>query len=77
MFTPDLEEHVMTAVDARARLQRLEVERLAAVDAGLTENATYMDALMHAIEASRTQYVGLAVTELATFRAELHGRQEG
>jgi hypothetical protein len=29
------------------------------------------------VEAARTAYVGLAITEIATFRGELFGRQVG
>ena len=52
----------MTATDARIQLQRLEAERLDAVEAGLGENALY---------------IGLAVTEIATLRAQLGGPQVG
>jgi hypothetical protein len=60
-----------TALDARNELQRLQAERLDAVEAGLGENALYMNDLDNDIEASRALYVGLAVTEIATLRAQL------
>jgi hypothetical protein len=60
-----------TALDARTKLQRLQAERLDAVEAGLGENALYMNDLEQDIEASRAIYVGLAVTEIATLRAAL------
>ncbi len=66
-----------TAHDARARLRRLAAERRDALDAGLGHNATYMRHLSADIAASRESFVGLAVTEIATFRAELSGRLEG
>ncbi len=66
-----------TAHDARARLRRLAAERRDALDAGLGDNATYMRDLSADIAASRESFVGLAVTEIATFRAELSGRLEG
>ena len=67
----------MTATDARQQLQRLQVERLDAVDAGLGANELYMSDLESDIVASRTAYVALAVTEIATLRAQLSGPQLG
>jgi hypothetical protein len=67
------QEHVMTASDARLELQRLQAERLDAAEAGLGDNAIYMAELETDIEASRVAYVALAVTEIATLRAELSG----
>jgi hypothetical protein len=66
-----------TALDARTKLQQLQAERLDAVEAGLAENALYMNDLENDIEASRAAYVGLAVTEIATLRAQLGGPQVG
>jgi hypothetical protein len=68
---------IMTATDARTQLQRLQAERLDAVEAGLGDNALYMNDLQHDIEASRSLYVGLAVTEIAVLRAQLSGPQVG
>jgi hypothetical protein len=67
----------MTATDARIRLQRLQAERLDAVDAGLGENAIYMADLENDIASSRVAYVALAVTEIASLRAALSGAQVG
>jgi hypothetical protein len=67
----------MTATDARTKLHRLEAERLDAVEAGLGDNALYMDDLYSDIAASRALYIGLAVTEIATLRAQLGGPQVG
>ena len=67
----------MTATDARLQLHRLQVERLDAVEAGLGENVLYMTDLESDIAASRVAYVALAVTEIASFRAQLSGRNEG
>jgi len=67
----------MTATDARAGLYRLHAERVDAIDAGLGENAAYMAELQHDLEASRVAYVGLAITEIATRRAQLGGPQLG
>jgi hypothetical protein len=66
-----------TALDARNTLRRLQAERLDAVEAGLGENALYMTDLDNDIEASRAVYIGLAVTEIATLRAQLGGPQVG
>ena len=63
----------MTALDARIELQRLQAERLDAADAGLGANEIYMADLETDIAASRVAYVALAVTEIATLRAELDG----
>ena len=66
-----------TALDARNTLRRLQAERLDAVEAGLGENALYMNDLENDIEASRARYIGLAVTEIASLRAQLSGPQVG
>jgi hypothetical protein len=63
----------MTALDARIELQRLQAERLDAADAGLGANEIYMADLETDIAASRVAFVALAVTEIATLRAELDG----
>jgi uncharacterized small protein (DUF1192 family) len=67
----------MTAFDARLELHRLQAERLDASDAGLGANALYMAELDTDIEASRVAYIALAVTEIATLRAELSAPQVG
>jgi hypothetical protein len=71
------QEPQMTATDAREQLQRLQAERLDAVEAGLAGNALYMADLETDIAASRAAYVALAVTEIATLRAQLSGPQRG
>jgi hypothetical protein len=70
-------ETFMTASDARLELQRLLVQRLDAADSPLGTNELYMTDLETDIEVSRAAYVGLAVTEIATLRAELSGPQVG
>jgi hypothetical protein len=67
----------MSATDARLQLQRLQVERLDAVEAGLGANRLYMADLETDIESSRAAYVALAVTEIATLRAQLSGAITG
>jgi hypothetical protein len=66
-------EHHMTATDARTAILRLVAERADAIDAGLRDNALYMVDLDGEIEQLAAAYVGLAVTEIATLRAELDG----
>ena len=63
----------MSSADARLQLQRLQAERLDAVDAGLGNNAAYMDDLDADIASSRVAYVVIAVAELATLRSQLSG----
>jgi hypothetical protein len=67
----------MTATDARMQLLRLTAELHDARDVGLTGNATYMDRLQADISDVQAAYVGLAVTEIATLRAQLSGPQIG
>ena len=67
----------MTATDARNNLHKLQAEKLDAVEAGLGDNRLYMVDLEHDIDAARAIYVGLAVTEIATLRAQLSGPQTG
>ena len=68
----------MTAtLDALAKLRRLQAERLDALEAGLGDNPLYMTDLDSDIEASRATYIGLALTEIATLRAQLGGPQVG
>ena len=71
------EENVVTAADIRDHLAELEAERSLAHLNGLAEVATYRDDLEEEIRVGRALYVGLAVTEIATLRAELFGPQVG
>jgi hypothetical protein len=66
----------MTSADARQLLERLLAERSIALASDL-ENIIYMDDLEADVAAARAAYVGLAVTEIATFHGELFGRQVG
>jgi hypothetical protein len=63
----------MSSADARLQLQRLQAERLDAVEAGLGDNTAYMQDIDADIASSRVAYVVLAVAELATLRAQLSG----
>ena len=61
------------AADLAEDLRLLRVERaLAAVD-GLDADAAYLAELDEEIVFARRAYVGVAVTEIATLRAELGG----
>ena len=76
MFAHD-DDVKITAVEVRAYLGRLREERVLALAEGLGGVRTYMDELDGEIAAAREAYVALAVTELATLRGELFGRQTG
>jgi hypothetical protein len=67
----------MSAHEIRLHLGRLSAERLDAIDAGLGDNHAYMRDLAEDLIAARAAYVGLAVTEIATLRAQLWGSQSG
>ncbi|MDQ3677766.1 MAG: hypothetical protein M3401_13370 [Actinomycetota bacterium] len=67
----------MSSHDIRLQLDRLVAERYEATAAGLGDNATYMSDLEEDLAAAREAYVGLAVTEIATLRGQLGGRQVG
>ena len=71
------EETVLTAVELREHLAELEAERSLAHLTGLSEVETYRADLEEEIQVGRHVYVGLAVTEIATLRAELFGPQVG
>lgn len=67
----------MTAIEIQTQLQQLHAERsLAALEPPETA-ATHLADLEEEIEATRGAYVGTAITEIATLRAELFGRQVG
>jgi hypothetical protein len=67
----------MTTSELRLTLDRLVGEHRMAVASPLRENRVYMDDLEADLEAARSAYVGLAVTEIASFRAVLSGPQCG
>jgi hypothetical protein len=66
-----------SAARAREVLDELRAERATALGTGLAHNVVYMDDLEADLEAARAAYVGLAVSEIATLRGELFGRQVG
>ncbi len=65
------------AVGLRERLGLLLAERALADIEGLTHNAAYAADLDGDIDATRSAWVGAAVTEIATLRGQLSGRQQG
>jgi hypothetical protein len=67
----------MSAADLHHQIQELESERMLASLEGLNTDAAYMTDLTDEIGVTRHAYVGVAVTEIATLRAELSGPQLG
>ena len=65
------------AIDIQARLKELQLERMRAASEGHAGDGAYMAELDHEIAATSVAYVGTAVTEIATLRAELSGPQLG
>ena len=66
-----------TATDIRLQLELLETERALALDTALRNDVAYMTDLREEIAATRHAYVGSAVVEIASFRAQLSGPQFG
>ena len=70
----------MLAIEMHIRLKELQAERMLASSAGLaadTAYMAYMADLDDEIAEVSDAYVGAAVTEIATLRAELFGLQMG
>jgi hypothetical protein len=66
-----------SAIEIHTHLLELQAERALASIEGLAVSSAYMADLDGEIEAMAPAYVGAAVTEIATFRAELSGPQVG
>ena len=64
-------------LDNRRRLEELHRERLLAQMTPLASEPAYMTDLEDEILATEAAYVAAAVTEIASLRAELGGRQSG
>jgi hypothetical protein len=79
MIAGRLGEHYrpMSAIDMQNQLQELQAERALASLEGLADLDYYMADLDHEIAVTRHAYVGAAVTEIATLRAQLSGPQVG
>ena len=67
----------MTSQDMLLPLERLLIERDQARMTGFRDNDFFMDALEDDLASARDAYVGIAVTEIATLRGQLTGRQVG
>ena len=67
----------VSALEIRAYLTRLRLERVEAKEIGLSECDAYMTELDDEIAHSSSAFVGAAVTEVATLRGELFGCQVG
>jgi hypothetical protein len=66
-----------SAIEVHDHLLELRAERTLAVIEGLPVDSAYIADLDGEIEATTSAYVGAAVTEIATLRAELSGPQVG
>jgi hypothetical protein len=67
----------MSALEIHAHLQELQAERALASIEGLATDSAYTADLDGEIAATTRAYVGAAVTEIASFRAQLSGPQIG
>jgi hypothetical protein len=65
----------MTAIDYRRLLDSLVAERRAVASSG--GDGEYLSALDEDVAAYRDFYVGAAVTEIATLRAQVGGADQG
>jgi hypothetical protein len=67
----------MSAIEMQTHLKQLQAELALALAEGLGESDDYMADLSEEIAETRHAYVGVAVTEIATLRAQLSGPQVG
>jgi hypothetical protein len=67
----------MFAAEIHTHLKELQAERALASIEGLASDSAYMADLDQDIAQARDAYVGAAVTEIATLRAQLSGPQVG
>ena len=67
----------MSAYDLHNHLLDLQAERALAEETGVASIASYMEDLERDIARSHAAFVGAAVTEIASFRGELSGRNWG
>jgi hypothetical protein len=67
----------MSAFELHTQLLELHAERHLAEETGVANIGSYMADLERDIERSTAAFVGAAVTELATFRAQLSGPNFG
>ncbi len=69
--------NTVTAAEIRAELRMLYLERALAEIEGLAGEESYMADLLDEIASHEGAFVGAAVTEIATLRAELGERLRG
>jgi hypothetical protein len=67
----------MTAVEIHDQLEELETERALVLLGRLPIDGDHLTELVGEIAATRSAYVGTAVTEIASLRAELSGPCQG
>ena len=70
----------MLAIEMHTRLKELQAERMFASSEGLAADTAYMAYMANLddeIAEANDTYIGAAVTEIATLRAELFGPQVG
>jgi hypothetical protein len=67
----------MTALDVRSRLVSLRAQRALILTATPSPEKDALAELDERIELAGMAYTGLALTEIATLRGELFGRQQG
>jgi hypothetical protein len=72
-----MSREAVSAIEIHTHLLDLRWERALASTDGLATDSAYMADLDGEIQATTRAYVGAAVTEIAIFRAELSGPQEG
>ena len=70
-------ETTLTSIELQDELRQLYAERSLAQLCGLASDPGYMDDLLDDISAHESALAGVVVTEIATLRGELFGRQSG
>jgi hypothetical protein len=78
MFDADQTDHSLgMTLLLKEELQELLIERAAASLQGLDRNSAYITDLELEVTVAREAYIGAAVSEIASLRAELSGPQWG
>jgi hypothetical protein len=77
MFDADQTDSLGMTLQLKDELRELLIERAAASLQGLDRNSAYLADLELELTAAREAYVGAAVSEIASLRAELSGPQWG
>jgi hypothetical protein len=67
----------MSALELRTQMLELYTERALAEETGVASIRSYMASLERDIALSQAAYVGAAVTEIASFRAQISGPNSG